>query len=69
MSKAKSGENNPMYGKEHTPETKEKMSSSQNTTGYFRVGKKKTLNINKVSYICTDITMMMTNNVQSTALI
>mgnify|MGYP004442680893 CR=1 FL=1 len=44
MSKAKSGKNHPMYGKKHTPETKAKMSKAkcvQNTTGYFRVSKKK----------------------------
>lgn len=41
MSKAKSSENNPMYDKEHTLEIKEKISSSKNTTGYFRVSKTK----------------------------
>lgn len=51
MSKAKSGENHPLYGKKgeehpsygrkHTPKAKEKMSRAQNTTGFFRVHKHK----------------------------
>ena len=50
ISKAQSGENNPMYGKEHTSETKEKMSSSKNTIGYFRVSKKKDTNYRQGFY-------------------
>lgn len=41
ISKAQSGENNSMYDKKHTPEAKEKMSKARNTTGYFRVSKRK----------------------------
>ena len=41
MSKAQKGENNPMYGKIHSEETRKKMSKAQNTTGFYRVSKKK----------------------------
>ena len=41
MSKAKSGENNPMYGEKHSEDAMIKMSRAQNTTGFFRVYKRK----------------------------
>ena len=35
------GENHPMYGKYHSDDSKQKMSESQNSSGYFRVCKYK----------------------------
>lgn len=42
ISKAISGESNPMYGKKFSEEHRKKLSESQNTSGYFRVVKHKT---------------------------
>ena len=41
MSEAHKGENHPMYGKHHSKETKQKMSEVKNTSGYYRVHKKR----------------------------
>ena len=41
ISEAHKGKNNHMYGKHHSEETKKKMSKAHNTSGYFRVTKKK----------------------------
>ena len=35
------GENHPMYGKHHLDESKQKISKTMNSSGYFRVCKKK----------------------------
>ena len=45
MSESLKGENNPMYGKRHSEKTRKKISESkskaQNTTGFYRVSKRK----------------------------
>ena len=41
MSEALSGENHPNYGKKFSEDRRKKMSKAQNTTGYYRVYKKK----------------------------
>ena len=54
MSLSKQGENNPMYGKSHSFETKLKMSESRNTTGYFRVSKSKSNRVKQGYIWCYD---------------
>jgi len=46
----KSGENHPMYGKKCSEKTLYRMSQARNTTGYFRVYKKKDKNARKGFY-------------------
>lgn len=41
ISESLKGENNPMYGKTHSEEARKKISEARNTTGFYRVSKKK----------------------------
>ena len=41
ISESQKGENNSMYGKTHSEEARKKMSEARNTTGFYRISKKK----------------------------